>query len=130
MLFRSAVRAPVLPAVIPLQSFVVLGQNGDEFRGVPIPLSFRSILLAWARAFLVVVALISGIAALVNSQDRDWTHWGYPAGSSASICRMVLFNVGWTRSGANSARGCRTNRRSCMRGWGSLRWGSSRTASP
>jgi hypothetical protein len=93
--------------LIPLQSFVVLGQHGDEFRGVPIRLSGKSIVMAWARAFLILVALISAIIAMVNLQERDWTQWGYPALVAAASA--VLFGMSmWHRSAtrASFVRAC------------------------
>ena len=82
--------------LIPTQSFVVLGQSGDQFRGVAIPLSAKSILLAWLRALLVVTVIVATIAALVNMQDRDPTHWIYPA--AIAVGALLLFiGVTWHR---------------------------------
>ena len=93
--------------LIPLQSFVVLGQHGDQFRGIPIRLSGKSVLMAWARAFLLIAACVSAIIALVNMQDRDWTHWGYPA--VVAVAAAVLFGMSmWHRSAtrASFVRAC------------------------
>ena len=52
--------------LIPMQSYVVLGKNGRSFRGVPIPMSGKSVLAAWGRSIGVLAALIGGIFALVE----------------------------------------------------------------
>lgn len=44
--------------LIPVASYVVVDQDGDDFRGVKIPLSLKSILLGWFRAALVILGLI------------------------------------------------------------------------
>ena len=82
--------------LIPMKSFVVLGQAGDEFTGVPIPLSFKSILLAWLRAALLLAAIVMTFAALVNLGERDQTLWMYSAAFAATAA--VLFGIAtWHR---------------------------------
>ena len=82
--------------LIPMKSFVVLGQSGEEFTGVPIPLSFKSILLAWVRAGLLLAAIVMTFAALVNLGDRDQTLWMYSAAFAATAA--VLFGIAtWHR---------------------------------
>lgn len=51
--------------LVPMQSYVILGKNGGSFRGVPIPMSGKSVLAAWGRSIGVLAALIGGIFALV-----------------------------------------------------------------
>lgn len=40
--------------LIPLGSFAVISQNGDDIQGASLPLSFKSIITAWLRAALVI----------------------------------------------------------------------------
>src|SRR5262245_60321164 len=57
--------------LFPVQSVVVLehksGIIGGEFRGVPIPMNFKSIAVAWGRAAAIVAIVISVIVAGMNS---------------------------------------------------------------
>ncbi len=48
--------------LLPLGSWVVLGESGKDWRGVKIPLSGKSVLMAWLRAGLI----LGGIALLVG----------------------------------------------------------------
>jgi hypothetical protein len=92
--------------LIPTQSFVVLGQQGDQFTGVPIPLSGKSILLAWVRAILVVAFISATIAALVNLQDRDPTLWIYSAAIAVGaglLFGLVTWHKSTTRASLNRA---------------------------
>jgi hypothetical protein len=92
--------------LIPTQSFVVLGQQGDQFHGVPIPMSGKSILLAWLRAFLVVAFISATIATLVNLQDRDPTHWIYAAiiaVGAGLLFGLVTWHKSTTRASLNRA---------------------------
>jgi len=61
--------------LIPTQTYVVLAQNGKSFRGVPISLSFKSILFAWMRAATFIAGFAFGIGALVVANDRHPGNW-------------------------------------------------------
>jgi hypothetical protein len=50
--------------ILPKQSYVVLDQTPGEFRGVPIELSWRSIVIAWLRGAMFIPLLFSGVMAL------------------------------------------------------------------
>jgi hypothetical protein len=53
--------------MIPMGSYAVLEQSGGEFRGVAIPLSGKSILMAWLRTAIVlgtVATVVTAIASL------------------------------------------------------------------
>jgi hypothetical protein len=56
--------------LLPLGTHVVLSEEGDRFRGVPIAASAKSMLLAWGRAFLCVIALWSLLAGW--AEYRAW----------------------------------------------------------
>src|SRR5262245_52980403 len=62
--------------LVPLQSFVIEegSEGGDGFRGVPIPLSIKSILFGWLRAGLVIGAIVGMIASI----DNDRPAWVVP----------------------------------------------------
>lgn len=54
--------------LIPLQSTVVFSKTDDGYHGVPLPMSFKSVLVAWMR-FACVPGLIGGIVALA---EEEW----------------------------------------------------------
>jgi hypothetical protein len=56
--------------LIPLQSFLVMAEQGDQFRGVPIPMSGKSILFAWARAGLFLMTIVAIMVAVMALTDR------------------------------------------------------------
>src|SRR5438874_13693924 len=56
--------------LIPTASFVVLSQDGQGFRGVPIGLSIKSILLAWLRVALLIAAVIASCTVLMLATDK------------------------------------------------------------
>jgi hypothetical protein len=92
--------------LIPTQSFIVLGQNGDHFKGVPIPMSAKSVFIAWVRAFLFVACIALSIAALVNLQDRDPTTWitcAALAVGAGLLCGFVTWHKSTTRASLNRA---------------------------
>jgi hypothetical protein len=49
--------------LIPVGTYAVIAEQGDNFQGVPLPLSGKSVLTAWLRAGLV----LGGAAALIAS---------------------------------------------------------------
>src|SRR2546422_392672 len=49
--------------LVPLQSFILIAGKGEE-RGVPTSMSFKSVLVAWLRAALVL-ALLGGLVLMV-----------------------------------------------------------------
>jgi hypothetical protein len=55
--------------LIPTGSFLVLAQAGKSFRGVPIPLSFKSIAVTWLRAASLVAGILGAIFTLVGVSD-------------------------------------------------------------
>jgi hypothetical protein len=58
--------------LIPLKSYVVLqgSEDGNGFKGVQTPMSFKSILLAWLRAALVLAVLGGVIAGIVMTVEH------------------------------------------------------------
>jgi hypothetical protein len=59
--------------LIPTGSYLILAENGDDFRGVSLPLSFKSILVAWLRAgsFLAFVGFTIGTLISFASNKQD-----------------------------------------------------------
>ena len=59
--------------LIPTGSRLVLGHSGNQYHVVNIPLSFKSILLAWARAAFCVATIGTGFWALITMLDAQMT---------------------------------------------------------
>jgi hypothetical protein len=96
--------------LIPYESFLVLAKSGDQFRGAKIPLSAKSVFVAWLRAGAIVGAVIAGIIALAEfagpHRHPDWllplftlliaagaftftkTYHGITSASYARACRL------------------------------------------
>jgi hypothetical protein len=57
--------------LIPMSSFVVLEKTAEGgFRGTQIPLSFKSLLAGWLRAFCVVALIGAGVGLLFTLVDK------------------------------------------------------------
>jgi hypothetical protein len=56
--------------LVPVGSWLVLRKSGNAIRGIKIPLSGKSILVAWARAGLIALALFLAVGAAVEASDR------------------------------------------------------------
>jgi 5-bromo-4-chloroindolyl phosphate hydrolysis protein len=69
--------------LIPMGSTVVLAKSGKSWRGVTIGLSAKSMLLAWARAGLIVGTFFTGITGMVMLTD-------YRPHTAAAISLIVL----------------------------------------
>lgn len=68
--------------LIPTGSYVVLDKNPDGgFRGVSIPISFKSWLIGWLRAACIVatIGLTIGTAIMLADIDRNPFNWIAPA---------------------------------------------------
>lgn len=83
--------------LIPLGSFALLAGNPDDSFGVPIPLSGKSILIAWLRTVFVLGAIVAGILAVAGFSKGD-----HAAGAALTFLTIVcvgLFiaskRVGW-----------------------------------
>jgi hypothetical protein len=92
--------------LIPTASFVVLSKDGDSFRGVPIGLSFKSILIAWLRAGLFVAAMISSCSILVFAGDRH--HPSLVGPIATAVVMWLIFALTWHKfiTRAGFARAC------------------------
>lgn len=56
--------------LIPAGTWLVFSQSGKSWRGVPIPFSFKSMLVAWARAAAVVGTVLFPILILAAANSR------------------------------------------------------------
>ena len=56
--------------LIPTGSYLVLSEQGDDFRGVSVPLSFKSVLTAWLRAGTFLGFVVCTIVAIVTIADK------------------------------------------------------------
>ena len=56
--------------LIPTGTYFVLEESGDNFRGVTLPLSFKSILVAWLRAALFLGFIGTVIASIIMFSEH------------------------------------------------------------
>jgi hypothetical protein len=56
--------------IIPTGTYFVLEESGDNFRGVTLPLSFKSILVAWLRAILFLAFIVAVFVAIIAAADE------------------------------------------------------------
>jgi hypothetical protein len=92
--------------LIPLKTYLILSQNGDQFRGMPISLSFKSILMAWLRAGLFLVAVVASIFAMIEIANGKQQSWVGPL--ALAVGAWVVFVLTWHRvaSRASFRRAC------------------------
>jgi hypothetical protein len=95
--------------LIPVQSWVVISSNGNQFRGFKIPLSGKSVLLAWARTltfFAAVATVIWALVLLVGGRSTI-DEWIFPAILAAVSGSLFAF-LGWHPicTKASFARAC------------------------
>ncbi|WP_425613808.1 hypothetical protein NA78x_003652 [Anatilimnocola sp. NA78] len=57
--------------LVPTGTYFILEEHGDEFRGVSIPISFKSILVAWLRAALFIGFVIGVIGCIVTIAEKQ-----------------------------------------------------------
>jgi hypothetical protein len=56
--------------LIPTGSYLVLSEQGDDFRGVSVPLSFKSIVTAWLRAGTFLGFVVLTILTIIAVGDQ------------------------------------------------------------
>ena len=64
--------------LFPAGSWIVTEKTGNGWRGVPIPVSFKSILMGWLRA-VAVLAIVLGAVGMVAAIDEMSNARGTPA---------------------------------------------------
>jgi hypothetical protein len=89
--------------LFPVRSYLVF--VGHEDRGVPIGLSWKSVLFAYLRViFVLIAALAAGIALVVflkvGKHQDPWRVGGVPAGLSVLLILLTLLSYRLSRAGA------------------------------
>ena len=56
--------------LIPTGTYFILEESGDNFRGVNLPLSFKSILVAWLRALLFIGFIVAVFVAIIAAAEQ------------------------------------------------------------
>jgi hypothetical protein len=86
--------------LFPLESFVIFNKNGDNFNGVKIPLSFKSICYAWLRTATLVGALISLLFCVIEykSNPSNCLTASIVGLSSLATCGVLSFHKGSTHA--------------------------------
>ncbi|MDB5295311.1 MAG: hypothetical protein JWO31_1294 [Phycisphaerales bacterium] len=98
--------------VFPRKSFVVFAQEGRQFRGTPIGLSAKSVLVAWGRTACLWVAAFAGLIAVMGVANAGPTaEWLPPAVvCGIAVTLLVLsYTLGIVRR-ASFARACALGR--------------------
>ena len=81
--------------LIPTSTMFITGQDGDNYYGAQIGLSFKSILMAWLRAFSIL-AVIGSIVFLVGSDQGPLQGKLIPGILVVvSIALVFFFRMGW-----------------------------------
>lgn len=86
--------------LFPVESWLVLSEEGDQFSGMPLPMQWRSILAAYARSWGGLAAVIAAIAAAwpaaemvvgPNPGDLNWVlRWALGLGPAVLILLTML----------------------------------------
>jgi hypothetical protein len=79
--------------LIPTGSYAVFDKQGDNFRGVPIRLNFRSVLVAWLRCATPFLAFAAGAGSMIAVQEhRQNLATGFIA---AAVALLVVCLLAW-----------------------------------
>lgn len=84
--------------LFPVGTHVVLSKEGDMFHGVAISMSFKSVLMAWLRAALIVGSIVAGIYAISVFSDQRSTV-GNKIGAVASAVAAIGLLIATYRFG-------------------------------
>ncbi len=76
--------------LIPTETLVVLNKSGDSYQGVRIGMNFKSVLMAWLRAGLILACLGFGIAAVATLNDSRATTGGKIGAVAAAISCIII----------------------------------------
>lgn len=81
--------------LIPTGSWIVLSQDGNGWQGMPIGMSFKSIVMGWLRGALVVGMLAAGVFAAIGFGDnrQDGTQFAIAGGIAAVLCAVGLWGT-------------------------------------
>jgi hypothetical protein len=75
--------------LIPTGSYFVLDEQGDNFQGVPVPISFKSIAVAWLRSVTFFMFLFGVIFCIIAFSEQKTSQAILTAG--VAIAGVVLF---------------------------------------
>jgi len=70
--------------LIPTGTYFILEEKGDEFQGVSLPISFKSVLVAWLRAALFL-GFVAGVIGCIISFAEKQTAGAISLGVLASL---------------------------------------------
>jgi len=92
--------------LIPMGTYLILTQDGSGFRGLRIALSFKSMLMAWVRVGLFLVAVIASILGAIEIANGKNQSWMMPVAIAAG--GWTIFALTWHRvvSRASFRRAC------------------------
>ncbi len=76
--------------LIPTGTYFVLEEQGDNFRGVTIPLSFKSILVAWLRAATFLAFFIAVITTIITVSEKKT-----PAAIGSGLAAVAAIAAFW-----------------------------------
>jgi hypothetical protein len=80
--------------LIPMGSHFVLAQDGDAWRGIRVPLSGKSVLIAWLRTLLVLAAIVGALVTLIISlnprgKSMEWLPWAGTCAGALLACVLA-----------------------------------------
>jgi hypothetical protein len=94
--------------LIPLGSFIVMeGTEQDgNFKGMPVPLSGKSIFFGWLRAALLIAAVVGVVLLILGAieladprRNQDWTKAGIGIGVSLAAVLLLWGSYRISRAG-------------------------------
>jgi hypothetical protein len=83
--------------IVPMQTYLVLEEDVDGWRGVKIPLCRKSMTAAWLRTGLFIVAVIAAVLAAVEGSRAGGGQWQQPAGIALAAAAMFAASK-WSRA--------------------------------
>ncbi|RKI28108.1 hypothetical protein D7Y27_41125 [Corallococcus sp. AB004] len=81
--------------LIPLEGWLVTAEEGDGWRGQAIPMSGKSVLVAWARFLFIVAGLISLVVGFVAFGDHEQTDAIVPGVLALSCIAGLIASYKW-----------------------------------
>jgi len=93
--------------LIPVKGWIVTSQNGTGWHGVPIPISGKSVAIAWGRAIAIAAVVAAGIVMLVNSSNGRSDSIAIAAATAAiaiGACVFTYKHRGVTHASCERAR--------------------------
>jgi hypothetical protein len=82
--------------LIPLGSFAVISQDGDNIQGASLPLSFKSILTAWLRAALILAGAVLVIVGITTAAADSLLAGGLTIALGVAAWAIFYFTYRWS----------------------------------